>query len=72
MKLYQNLLKELKKVPEFIQDDGEVKKWVIIHKAQEFDQGLIKILLADKDLKAKFFQNLMMLSFLINIFSYSF
>jgi len=55
MKLYETLEKQLKKENNFVTDNGELKKWVVINKAQNFDAGLIELLLNNKDLKAKFF-----------------
>ncbi|HLW07803.1 MAG TPA: site-specific DNA-methyltransferase, partial [Marinilabiliaceae bacterium] len=36
-------------------DDGELKKWVVLNKAQNFDEELIGLLLDKADLKEKFF-----------------
>lgn len=55
MKLYETLEKTLKKEPNFVTDNGEIKKWVVINKAQNFDEELIGLLLEDKDLNKKFF-----------------
>jgi len=55
MKLYQTLEKHLKTEPNFVTDNGELKKWVVITKAQNYDAELIELLLDDKELKAKFF-----------------
>jgi adenine-specific DNA-methyltransferase len=55
MKLYETLEKQLKKEPNYVTDNGELKKWVVINKAQNFDVELIGIILENKDLKAKFF-----------------
>ena len=55
MKLYETLEKQLKKEPNFVTDNGELKKWVVINKAQNYDAELISLLLDDKELKAKFF-----------------
>ena len=55
MKLYEALEKQLKKEPNFVTDNGELKKWVVINKAQNYDAELIGLLLDDKELKAKFF-----------------
>lgn len=55
MDLYENLEKQLKKESEFVSDEGELKKWVVISKAQNFDEKLVELLLDDKVLKAKFF-----------------
>ena len=55
MKLYKTLEKQLKKEPNYITDNGELKKWVVINKAQNYDAELIELLMDDKELKAKFF-----------------
>lgn len=55
MKLYQTLETALKKEPNFVTDNGEIKKWVIITKAQNHDAELISSLLDDVELKEEFF-----------------
>lgn len=55
MKLYQTLEKQIKKEPNYVSDNGEIKKWVVLNKAQNFDEELIGLLLEDLDLKEKFF-----------------
>ena len=55
MKLYDTLEKQLKKENNFVTDNGELKKWVVINKAQNFDAELIGLLLDNKELKKKFF-----------------
>ncbi|MCT2406616.1 site-specific DNA-methyltransferase [Chryseobacterium antibioticum] len=55
MKLYQTLENQIKKEPNYVSDNGEVKKWVVLNKAQNFDEELIGLLLDDSDLKEKFF-----------------
>ncbi len=55
MKLYETLEKQLKKEPNYVSDNGVLKKWVVINKAQNYDAELISLLLDDKELKAKFF-----------------
>jgi adenine-specific DNA-methyltransferase len=55
MKLYETLEKQLKKEPNYVTDSGELKKWVVINKAQNYDAELIGLLLDDKELKSKFF-----------------
>ncbi len=57
MKLYQTLENQIKKEPNYVSDNGEVKKWVVLNKAQNFDEELIELLLHDSDLKEKFFIN---------------
>jgi len=58
MKLLVTLEKTLKKEPNFITDNGELKKWVIINKAQNYDEELIELLLSEKELKEKFFKKI--------------
>jgi len=55
MKLYETLEKQLKNEPNFVTDNGELKKWVAINKAQNFDAELIELLLESTELKEKFF-----------------
>ncbi len=55
MKLYEILEQQLKKEPNFVTDNGELKKWVVLNKAQNFDEELIGLLLDNADLKEKFF-----------------
>jgi adenine-specific DNA-methyltransferase len=55
MKLYETLENQLKNEPNFVTDNGELKKWVVIHKAQNFDTELIELLLDSKEMKKKFF-----------------
>lgn len=57
MKLYTTLEQQLKKEPNFVTDNGELKKWVVLNKAQNFDEELIGLLLDNADLKDKFFVN---------------
>lgn len=58
MKLLETLEKTLKKEPNFITDNGELKKWVIINKAQNYDEELIELLLSENELKEKFFKKI--------------
>ncbi len=57
MKLYTTLEQQLKKEPNFVTDNGELKKWVVLNKVQNFDEELIGLLLDNADLKEKFFVN---------------
>ena len=57
MKLYETLEQQLKKEPNFVTDNGELKKWVVLNKAQNFNEELIGLLLDNADLKEKFFVN---------------
>ena len=58
MKLFQTLELQLKKKNNFVTDDGEIKKWVVINKAQNFDEELLKLLLEEPTLKEKFFKTI--------------
>ena len=55
MKLYTTLEQQLKKEPNFVTDNGELKKWVVIDKARNYDPDLIKLLLQEPKLKETFF-----------------
>ena len=55
MKLFKALEGQLKKESNFVSDNGELKKWVVINKAQNFDARLIELLLDSEELKDKFF-----------------
>jgi adenine-specific DNA-methyltransferase len=55
MKLYETLEQQLKKEPTFVTDNGELKKWVVLNKAQNFDKELIGLLLDNAELKDEFF-----------------
>lgn len=55
MKLYQTLESQLKKEPNYVTDHGELKKWVIINKAQNFDEELIGLLLKNEITRQHFF-----------------
>lgn len=57
MKLYTTLEQQLKKEPNYVTDNGELKKWVVLNKAQNFDEELIGLLLDNADLKEQFFVN---------------
>lgn len=56
MKLYSVLETVLKKEPNYVTDLGELKKWVVINKAQHADEELITLLLSDKAVKENFFK----------------
>jgi len=55
MKLYETLEQQLKKEPNYVTDNGELKKWVVLNKAQNFDEELIGLLLDNAELKDTFF-----------------
>lgn len=58
MKLYQTLESQLKKEPNYVSDNGELKKWVVIDKAQNFDEELIELLLKEPTVKSSFFKEI--------------
>jgi adenine-specific DNA-methyltransferase len=55
MKLYETLINQLKNEPNWVTDNGELKKWVVIGKARNNDPVLFKLLLKNDTLKEKFF-----------------
>lgn len=55
MKLLNTLEETLRREPNYVADDGHLKKWVIISKAQNFDETLLSLLLSHPDLKTHFF-----------------
>lgn len=55
MKIYETLEAQLKKENDFVTDDGELKKWVVINKAQNLDKDLITLILSNAELKDRFF-----------------
>ncbi|PHS23572.1 MAG: restriction endonuclease subunit M [Robiginitomaculum sp.] len=58
MKLYTTLEEQLKKENNFVSDNGEIKKWVVLDKARHFDEELIGVLLDSKVLKQEFFKDI--------------
>lgn len=58
MKLYHTLTNQLKKEPNFVSDDGDLKKWVVLKQAENLDEELIELLLEEPDLKEKFFKDI--------------
>ena len=55
MKLYSTIEALLKNEPNYVTDDGDLKKWVIISKAQNYDAALISLLLESPEVKTHFF-----------------
>lgn len=55
MKLLKLLEEQLKKQNNFVTDEGEIKKWVVVNKAHNMDVELIELLLEKKELQSKFF-----------------
>lgn len=58
MKLYNILINQLKKEPNYVSDNGELKKWVVLNKAENSDPVLFELLLEDETLKEKFFSQI--------------
>ena len=57
MEFKNKLEQQLKSEPNYVGDNGELKKWLIINKAQNLDSELIALLLGDEELKEKFFKD---------------
>lgn len=55
MKFYNTLENLLKSEGNYITDDGELKKWVVINKAENYDPELISLLMQNEEIKNKFF-----------------
>lgn len=55
MKLYETLENQLKNEHNFVSDNGELKKWVVINKAHNYEPELINLLLQEPKLKETFF-----------------
>lgn len=58
MKLYEILLTQLKKEPNYVSDNGDVKKWVVADKARNYDSELLTLLLENNDLRQTFFKEI--------------
>ena len=57
MEFQKKIEKQLKNEPNYVGDNGELKKWLILRKAQNLDSELIALLLGDEELKEKFFKD---------------
>lgn len=55
MRIYTLLETLLKSEPNYVTDEGNLKKWVVINKAQNYDSELLEILLENEEVKNKFF-----------------
>lgn len=55
MKLYDILEQHLKTEGNYKSDDGELLKWVVINKAQNYDEELLELLLQNDEVKKIFF-----------------
>jgi len=58
MSLYNTLVEQFKKDQKYINENGELKKWVIIQRAQNFDKELLDLLIQNDVLKKEFFVNI--------------
>jgi adenine-specific DNA-methyltransferase len=58
MRIYHLLEQILRKEPNYITDDGHLKKWVVISKAQNFDEELLALLIDEPEIKAEFFKEI--------------
>ena len=56
MNLEERLEKQLQQEQNFITDEGEIKKWIVINYAQNHEERLIALLIEDKVLKERFFK----------------
>lgn len=55
--LYLRLIEQLKCEPNFVSDDGELKKWVVAEAARAYSADVISLLLKDELLRNAFFVN---------------
>ena len=58
MKIYEELKSILKEKNGLLDENGEIKKWVIMEKARNYDNDLIKLLLKNERLKSEFFKKI--------------
>lgn len=56
-KLYLRLIEQLKCEPNFVSDNGELKKWVVAEAARAYSADVISLLLKDELLRNAFFVN---------------
>ncbi len=55
--LYLHLIEQLKGEPNFVADNGELKKWVVAEAARDYSADVISLLLKDELLRNAFFVN---------------
>ena len=55
---HEKLINLLKTDPRFIDDEGELVKAAVIDRAWKMDHNLVRLLLVDADIKAKFFDEI--------------
>lgn len=58
MKIFQIIEDQLRKEPNYFTDEGKLKKWVVINKAQNFDEDLIGLLLENEETKKLLFKEI--------------
>jgi adenine-specific DNA-methyltransferase len=58
MEIKEILENTLRKEPNLLSDKGEIKKWVVINKAQNYDETLLGLLLDEPRLKTLFFKEI--------------
>ena len=58
MKLFNTLEKILKQQPNFINENGEIKKWVVMDLSRRLDPALISLLYENEELRSGFFVSL--------------
>jgi adenine-specific DNA-methyltransferase len=69
MKLFEIVDNQLKKNPNFISDNGELKKWVVLDNARNFDEELLELLIDNEEIKNYFFKEVKgTLIFNLNLF----
>ena len=55
---HEKLINRLKTDPRFVDDEGELVKAAVIDRAWKMDHGLVRLLLGNADIKAKFFDEI--------------
>jgi adenine-specific DNA-methyltransferase len=58
MEIKEILENTLRKEPNLLSDKGEIKKWIVINKAQNYDETLLGLLLDEPRLKTIFFKEI--------------
>jgi adenine-specific DNA-methyltransferase len=58
MEIKHLLENTLRKEPNYLTDNGDIKKWVVISKAQNFDETLLSLLISEPRLKTEFFKEI--------------
>lgn len=70
MEIKEILENTLRKEPNLLSDKGEIKKWIVINKAQNYDETLLGLLLDEPRLKTLFFKEIKnALVFNLNLFT---